>query len=416
MPNEKVRYFKPPEEIKDKIVYVKDKDLIGFDSASSVVFQFNLWRMKKYGMTENFILMDDDYFIGKPLNKSNFFYEENGKVYPSLVTRDFYEIDKNKIKNTLESLIKKIDTLAPHGSNGFNIMQKATLFLLYDIFGDDDTRNGRPLIEPSFTHNAIPLKQSDVKEVYDMILKYYLYIDQTLKSKEREIRSLQPQTLFMAYARNMYDRRVKMITSSFFDLTQFKGKVNDQLFVINVSIRNYPNYYFINEKKYLEKLYPQKSPYEIGGPYINKSLIKDHEYIEDKDYFKDLIDYLDRKLNEKNKIKNDIIEINSKINVLSEKYDKFEKELESLTKIINNNRAKNITLNVKSNDQISLNTKYIHILIILIILIIFLLYLYKNGYLKPNTINNEVNYMDINSLNNLKNENEMFLMNSKIDL
>ena len=53
MPNERVRYFKPQEEIKDKIVYVKDKDLIGFDSASSPVFQFNLWRMKDFGMSEN---------------------------------------------------------------------------------------------------------------------------------------------------------------------------------------------------------------------------------------------------------------------------------------------------------------------------------------------------------------------------
>ena len=32
MPNEKVKYFKEPEEIKDKIVYVKDKDVLGFDS------------------------------------------------------------------------------------------------------------------------------------------------------------------------------------------------------------------------------------------------------------------------------------------------------------------------------------------------------------------------------------------------
>jgi len=30
-PNEKVKYFKSKDEICDKIVYVKDKDLIGFD-------------------------------------------------------------------------------------------------------------------------------------------------------------------------------------------------------------------------------------------------------------------------------------------------------------------------------------------------------------------------------------------------
>ena len=98
MTNERVKYFKSPEEIKDKIIYVKDKDLIGFDSASSPVFQFNLWRMKDFCMIENFILMDDNYFIGKPLKKSNFFYEGNGKVYPALITRDYYEMSKKDFK------------------------------------------------------------------------------------------------------------------------------------------------------------------------------------------------------------------------------------------------------------------------------------------------------------------------------
>ena len=449
MPNERVRYFKPPEEIKDRIVYVKDKDLLGFDSASSVVFQFNLWKMKEFGMSENFILMDDDYFIGKPLKKSNFFYEENGKVYPGLVTRDFYELSKDKLKSALTPLLQKISKIVPHSSEGFSLMQKTTLFLLYDIFGDDYIRNGLPLIEPSFTHNAIPVKQSDIKEIYDLILKYYLYIDETLKSKVREVRSLQPQTLFAAYARNMHDRRVKMISSAFYDLTQFKGVVKDQLFVINVSTRNYAQHYFNNEKKYLENLYPIKSQYEIGGPDIVKSPKKDEENTDNKnekddktnkntdiiiinkktdneidkkeqydnqDYFKELIEYLDKKLNEKDQIKNNIIEINNKINKLSEKYDKMEKEIEILSKKINDNLSKNITLNEKSNSRTFLNTKYIHILLLLLILIGFLLYLYKNGYLKSNINNKEVNYMDINSLSEQKNEKEMYLMNSKIDL
>ena len=81
MPNEKLKYFKSPEEIKDKIIYVKDKDLLGFDTASSNLFRFNLFKMKKFGLSENFILMDDDYFIAQPLNKSNFFYEEDVKFY-----------------------------------------------------------------------------------------------------------------------------------------------------------------------------------------------------------------------------------------------------------------------------------------------------------------------------------------------
>ena len=66
MPNQKVKYFKPIYEIENKIVYVKDKDLLGFDSANSVVFQLHLFNMTKFGLSENFILMDDDCFFGKP--------------------------------------------------------------------------------------------------------------------------------------------------------------------------------------------------------------------------------------------------------------------------------------------------------------------------------------------------------------
>ena len=56
MPNDKVKFLKSQKKIKEKIIFVKDKDLIGFDSASIYVFQFNLWKMKKFGMSENFIL------------------------------------------------------------------------------------------------------------------------------------------------------------------------------------------------------------------------------------------------------------------------------------------------------------------------------------------------------------------------
>ena len=69
MPNEKVRYFKKYNLINEKIIYIKDKDLIGFDSSSSLVFQFRYWKMKDFNMSDNFICMDDDYYIGRPLKK-----------------------------------------------------------------------------------------------------------------------------------------------------------------------------------------------------------------------------------------------------------------------------------------------------------------------------------------------------------
>ena len=42
MPNEDVKYFLPKEQISDKIIYVKDKDLLGFDSENNNVFLYNL--------------------------------------------------------------------------------------------------------------------------------------------------------------------------------------------------------------------------------------------------------------------------------------------------------------------------------------------------------------------------------------
>ena len=50
MPNEKVRFFKSIDEINEKIIYVKDKDLLGFDSANNPAFLFNLYKMEKFGV------------------------------------------------------------------------------------------------------------------------------------------------------------------------------------------------------------------------------------------------------------------------------------------------------------------------------------------------------------------------------
>ena len=99
MPNEKVKYFKSQEEIKDRIVYIKDKDVIGYDSADIYNFLLRLWNLSKFNVSENFIYMDDDYFIGKPLKKSDFFYydEEQKKVLPNIVSDGLEVLNKEKI-------------------------------------------------------------------------------------------------------------------------------------------------------------------------------------------------------------------------------------------------------------------------------------------------------------------------------
>ena len=82
MPNENVRYFKNYQLIKDKIIYVKDRELLGFDSANSLAFQFMYWKMEKFGISNNFIAMDDDCFIGLPLTNQIFFMFKMEKLHP----------------------------------------------------------------------------------------------------------------------------------------------------------------------------------------------------------------------------------------------------------------------------------------------------------------------------------------------
>lgn len=110
MPNEKVLFLKKYNLIKDRIIYVNDKDFLGFDSSNSHAFQFRYWQMERYNISQNFIVMDDDYFIGKQLNKSNFFYVENGKVVPLIIANRFLEEtykSSNRNHNFFRWLTKK---------------------------------------------------------------------------------------------------------------------------------------------------------------------------------------------------------------------------------------------------------------------------------------------------------------------
>ena len=73
MPNEKVLFMKSIDEINEKIIYIKDKDLLGYDSANIHSFTFNLYKMKKFGISQNFIYMEDDFFVGRAIKKMIFF-------------------------------------------------------------------------------------------------------------------------------------------------------------------------------------------------------------------------------------------------------------------------------------------------------------------------------------------------------
>ena len=262
MPNEKIPFLKEKEEIKDRIVYIKDKDLLGFDSSSPPTFQFNIHKLSQFNLSENFILMDDDYFIGQPLKKSDLFYEEKGKIYPYIISTEYSELDENDQRMHYTSGLSNIDNINYHSEEGFTFRKASSFVFLFKIFDLKDNIPSTP-IEVGFTHNAIPLKISDVKDVAENIQQHYQYYVSCLTGQKRNMRSLQPQILFMNYARNIYDRLVNEISWKYYDLSDVRQvKLDTKLFVINVEDKEYHHLRFQTEEEVLKSLFPEPTKYE----------------------------------------------------------------------------------------------------------------------------------------------------------
>ena len=254
MPNEKVRYFKDYDLIKEKIVYVYDKDLLGFDSANSVTFAFCFWMMERFNMSENYILMDDDCFIAKPLKKSDFFYVDNGKVVPSIVATTFNEYTLEKAKKEHQKYKKNIKNIQCSADFMYTLFN-GYLYLLKEY--------ENPLIFPFFTHNAIPCNVKDTKELY-IIANNSEFRFGTLNSLIREIDSLQFQSLYLAYTFTEYKRKANPIDNKYIDVEKaILGNYNYSLICINTGADKYSDLSFKKAKIAMEYYFPEPTPYEI---------------------------------------------------------------------------------------------------------------------------------------------------------
>ena len=272
MPNEKVRFLKDQELIKDKIVFVKDKDLLGYESSNIHAFQFRLWNMKKFGMSDNFICLDDDYFIGKPLNKSDFFYVQNGTVVPAQIATKYQVHNKRTFSRDYNKVKRNIKNSRPQSSNNFMYTVYNTYLFFIDEF------KGKIKV-PYFTHNAIPINVKDLKEVYDLIHKSK-FREPTLDSLYRNSDTLQFQTAVNIYTFNKYSRKVNLIKHSYIDAEYtIKGDYDAQLFCINTGgNKDYSKLSHLKAKISMNKIFPVPSKYEILNytyiPYTSYQIIK----------------------------------------------------------------------------------------------------------------------------------------------
>ena len=152
--------------------------------------------------------MEDDYFIGQSLEKSDFFYydKEQKKVLPYLVNTDYWELDQKKRLNSYENLFSKKNNIKPHSGQGWDLSIMSTDKYFFERY------NKTNVINALFTHSAIAENIEDLKEIYYEI-QDYKYIKETLYSKTRHVLTLNQPHFLNLYLLNIKHRKVHKISN-----------------------------------------------------------------------------------------------------------------------------------------------------------------------------------------------------------
>ena len=120
-------------------------------------------------MVDNFIYFNDDYFVGNPLKKTDFFYVENGRIVPYIIAK---KINKNISKSIIEQyyydwykFVSKRKYLTQDHIE-YTLQANTTRLFIYKLFGED-----AKLLRHD--HNAIPDNVIEGEEIYNVVLNKY---------------------------------------------------------------------------------------------------------------------------------------------------------------------------------------------------------------------------------------------------
>ena len=396
-----INILKDKEELKDKIIIIKIKDLLGFETELTSVVLFNLNLVKKFGLSDNLLYMNSNYFIGKPLNKSDFFWEEDGLIVPLLTSSKYNEIYYNELHNDYKRLTSKKNIINIDSTEGTNYFKISSFQLLFDY---GFSHNNKLLIEPENTLNAIPLNLNEINEIVKIIKRKYKFVSNALNSKEKNINALEFYTLILSYMRNMKNRAVNIIPYKNYFIDEFNKENNDffSLFSINkLNNKIYSFQEYNTKKKKLKMIFPKPSKYELYYELDpnEKKIINDrlHNLINDiKRLGKLNYEYgkKRRSIYRKNhKMKRKINNLGRKSDEMVKLIPKIEKFITSLennnlnkTKLINEINALESNVNklkIGYNEIIDYNIEFsIMRKIITFIIVIFVIFIVGFGYYK----------------------------------
>ena len=153
-----------------KLKIIKHQDFIPqkyLPTFSCNPIQLNLWRIE--GLSEHYVCFDDDIFITKPLNKSDFFYNGLPKEcaiakpeYPR-VNMDTWEHQLFNVAGVINSSFDIKKSIAKNPEKWFSY--KYGNYLKYNVRAYEDNK----IVGMYYTHLAGPSRKSVCKEVWDEI-------------------------------------------------------------------------------------------------------------------------------------------------------------------------------------------------------------------------------------------------------
>ena len=233
--------------------------------------------MEKFNISKNFIYFEDDFFIGRELKKTDFFYydEKEKKVFPFVINNYIREINYNQRMSMYNYLYKKRKKIKAHGRAGWMLSILAT----DKYFSEKYDMN---IILPAITHCAYPVNIDDLKAMYDAI-QGYKYINETLHSTVRHVLTLNQPEFHNVYQLNINKRKVHKIRSLYIDMENSKmSQLYYPLFVLNTCGNNIPTKAeYQHHKAIMRKRFPNPTKYEIGEEINYEININDDELKDD---------------------------------------------------------------------------------------------------------------------------------------